>query len=132
MVLFSRIASQVALLPGIYNRITQSQLLGFLDISSRFAPLIQPANPLRLHNDPGRLVPLPENIALVLSVHTKLPLIDIRELWRTLGNLILASTPGELVLQPGETDGALSSIAPSHSLGKPRLLFGRICRIPHS
>ncbi len=87
-----------------------------MDVASRFVPIIYPANTHRLKSQ-GRTIALPENIAMVLSIHIKLPLEDVHELWRVLGDVVLMASAGELVLEPGETDEGLSGIAPSHNLG---------------
>ena len=116
MVLFADIVKRLAPLPSLYGRLTQAQLLSYFDVATRFAPLLDLS---RSSTTGAHLPSLPDNMALVLSIHVKLPLDDIFELWSALGALILAAKPGELVVHPSDTDAALTVLGPAHDIGEP-------------
>ena len=113
MVLLSDIISRVSTLPALYTRLQQAQLLAFLDVGTRFAPFIDLTSirPGASHAD------LPENIQVVLSIYTQLPVEDILTLWAVLGDIILHACPGELVLLPGQTNVFLAKTGPVNQLG---------------
>ena len=113
MVLLSDIISRVSTLPALYTRLQQAQLLAFFDVGTRFAPFIDLTSirPGASHAD------LPENIQVVLSIYTQLPVEDILALWAVLGDIILHACPGELVLLPGQTNVFLAKTGPVNQLG---------------
>ncbi len=118
MVLFSTVSARASRLPAaLYARLTQTQLLEFFDVSTRFVPFIVPPKSQGARPDDRRTPVLPANIALVLSMHTELPVEDVNSLWGVLGDIVMNAQPGELVLLPGSTDASLSAIAPAHHLG---------------
>lgn len=114
MVLFSDIVSSISRCTALYARLTQAQLLGYFDVARRFAPLI--SMPSRRPLDP--IPALPDNVALVLSMHTKLSLDDVFEMWSALGHIILSAGPGELVTGISDVDTTLAGVAPHAHLGK--------------
>ena len=118
MVLFADLVKRLSPLAALYGRLTQAQLLGYFDVATRFAPLIN----LSANWQPGSRPPrLPDNMALVLSIHVKLTLDDIFDMWAALGDLVLAARPGELVTGQSDTDVSLSVLAPAHNLGTSML-----------
>ena len=114
MVLIRDIAARLTPLTELYDRLTQAQLLGYFDVATRFAPLINLSISPRQSN---RVPPLPDNMALVLSIHVTLSLDDVFALWDALGDIILGAAPGELVVDPQNADRTLAGHAPVRDLG---------------
>ncbi|RDX42273.1 hypothetical protein OH76DRAFT_1488841 [Lentinus brumalis] len=91
MVLFSTVAARVAAIPEIYAILTQHQLLAFFELATRFTQFIPPANARSTSRTTVPLPSLPDNIALVLSIHTGLILDHVNLLWSALGDIIIIS-----------------------------------------
>ena len=111
-VLLVQICTALMTVPQIYGRLELSQLVGFLEFTSRMLPIITlPSARTRID-----LPPLPSGVCKLASTLLSLPVEDVKSLWEVLGSLVVAEAAQKL-LSGSHLDDRLALLSPYHDLG---------------
>ena len=111
MILLADVVDRLLEHEDLYNQVSFVQITAFLELVSRFLPMLDLVSPRRRIGLPA----LPDNIAHLLSMGTDLPPERIADLWLALGPILME---GEAMTIPqADVDAALATYAPPERLG---------------